>query len=217
MSLVYGDTKDALENRKNFLRQLGIDHRDLACAGQVHGNHIAYVRKADKGRGALSYDTAIPDTDALITDRRNLPLAIFTADCLSVFLHDPVTCGIGLIHAGWQSTKKGITARTIEAMQKQFKARAQDLYAGFGPAIKDCCYEVDRDFQEFFPQGLLVRDNRYFLDLVGLNLRQLLESGVRQDNILDSGICTACQNKEFFSYRKEGSSCGRMMSVIMLR
>src|SRR3989338_3108678 len=64
MSLSYGDTGNALENRKNFLKGLGIDYRGLVCTKQVHGSLTRYIRKIDSGKGALSYDNAISDTDA---------------------------------------------------------------------------------------------------------------------------------------------------------
>src|SRR3989338_1342952 len=87
MSLCYGDTGDSISNRNNFLSALGIDYRGLICAKQSHGSNIIYVRGADKGKGALSYGNSIPDTDGLITDRRNLPLAIFSADCPSILYY----------------------------------------------------------------------------------------------------------------------------------
>ncbi len=218
MSLSYGDTANALENRKNFLKGLGIDYRDLVCAKQVHGSLARYIQEIDKGQGALSYDNAISDTDALITNKKNLPLSIFTADCLSVFLYDPKTHSIGLVHAGWRSSKDNIAVKAVKLMQEEFNTKAQDLYAGFGPAIKDCCYEVGGKLADFFaPEYLIKRGGRYYLDLTGVNKKQLLMQGVKGKNIFDSGICTFCRNGEFFSFRKEEGSCGRMMSVMMLR
>lgn len=196
MSLCYGNAKGALENRKTFLKDLGIDYRDLVCAKQVHGSCVRYAKEEDKGKGALVYDTAIADTDALITDEKNLPLAIFTADCLPVFLYDPITPAIGLAHAGWRGTKENITAKTIKLMQQEFNTQIENIQLGFGPAIRDCCYE---------------------LDLTGLNKKQALDLGVKEANISDCGICTSCRNTELFSYRKEKDTSGRMMSVIMLR
>lgn len=146
MSLFYGDTKDALENRKNFLKDLGIDYRDLICAQQVHGSQARYIQETDKGKGALSYDTAIPDTDALITRERNLALAVFTADCLSVFLYDRKTPSIGLVHAGWRSTRDNIVGGTLKLMQEKFNTDLKDLSVGFGAVIRSCCYEVKRGF-----------------------------------------------------------------------
>jgi len=216
MSLFYSDTQGSLKNRKNFLKELSIDYRDLVCAKQVHSSNARYVEEIDKGKGALSYSTCIPDTDALITDKKNLPLAIFTADCLSISLYDSKTFSIGLIHAGWRSTKEDIISKTVELMQERFNTRAKDLYAGFGPAIRDCCYEVGEEFSEFFPYGLVKRDNRYYLDLAGINKKQLLDLGIGDTHIFDSGFCTSCRNNEFFSHRKEKDSYGRMMSVIMI-
>jgi len=217
MSLFYGDTKDALKNREGFLREIGIDYRSLVSGQQVHKSGIKYVKEEDKGKGALSYATAIADTDALVTNKKNLPLAVFTADCLSIFLYDPKTPAIGLVHAGWRSTKENIAAKTIRLMQKEFDTHSPDLSVSFGPAIRSCCYEVGRDFSNFFPDSVIERNSRYYLDLVRINKKQILDLGAREANIFDAGRCTYCQNEDFFSYRREGKSCGRMISVIILR
>jgi len=217
-SLSYGDTAHSLENRKNLLKGLGIHYRDLVCAKQVHGSAARYIRQVDRGKGALSYDNAIADTDALVTDEKNVPLSIFTADCLSIFLYDSKTHAIGLVHAGWRSSKEEIAVKTVKLMQERFNTRPQDLCAGFGPAIRECCYEVQGECAGIFsPEHIIERNGRHYLDLAGINKKQLLNSGVKDKNIFDSSICTACRNEEFFSFRKEGRDCGRMMSVMMLK
>ncbi len=218
MSLFYGDMAYALDNRKGFLKGLGVNYRDVVCTRQVHGSAARYIQEDDKGKGALAYENAISDTDALITNKKNVPLAIFTADCLSVFLYDSKTHSIGLVHAGWRSSKENIAVKTVKLMQEKLDTKPGDLYAGFGPAIKDCCYEVGGEFADVFSsEYLFKRGDRFHLDVVGVNKKQLLALGIKDKNIFDSKICTACRNEEFFSYRKEGSGCGRMMSVMMLR
>jgi len=217
MSLFYGDTKDSLNNRKYFLEDLGIDYRDLVCAKQIHSGNIRYVKEIDKGRGALSYEDSVPDTDAFITDRKFVPLAVFTADCLSIFLYDPRKPAIGLVHAGWRSTKEQIARRALALMQEEFSSRPLDMYAAFGPAIRSCCYEVGREFEDFFPGDVIKKENNYYLDLLSLNKKQLLDSGLSLDKIFDPQICTSCSNNGFFSFRREGKSCGRIMSVAMLK
>jgi YfiH family protein len=217
MSFGYGDTKESLNNRKNFLGGLGVDYRDLACAKQTHSDHVKYAKEEDRGSGALSYDSSIADTDAFITDKKILPLAVFTADCLSVFLYEPKASVIGLVHAGWRSTKEKITTKAVQLMQKEFDIQANKIYAGFGPAIRDCCYEVSAEFKDNFAYGLKEKAGLYYLDLAGINKKELLDLGVQEENIFDPGICTFCRNEEFFSFRKEGEISGRMISVIMLR
>ncbi|MFH0855365.1 MAG: peptidoglycan editing factor PgeF [Candidatus Omnitrophota bacterium] len=217
MSLSYGETSSSLENRRSFLSSLGIDYKDLVCAKQVHGSRVQYVNEADKGRGALNYDTSIPDTDGFITDVRNLPLAIFTADCLSIFLYEPQRPAIGLVHAGWRSTRANIITCAVELMLDKFKANPNRLTVGFGSRIKDCCYEVSPEFVNDFSAGLVERAGSLYFDLAKANKKQLIDSGVKEENIFDSDYCTFCSNEELFSFRKEGNKSGRMLSVIMLK
>lgn len=217
MSLSCGDTRDSLKSRKNFLESFRIDYRHLVCAKQAHGSNVKYVGQQEKGSGALDYDSAIPDTDAFITDKPGIPLAVFTADCLPVFLYDPKNPAIGLVHAGWRSTRQEITAKTIEEMIREFKTDPEDLYVDFGPSIRCCCYEVEKKFEEYFPLGLKQRDDKYYLDLVEVNKKQAQEKGVRQERMLDLGLCTSCRGNDFYSFRKEGKDCARLMSVMMLK
>jgi hypothetical protein len=217
MSLFYANIEDSLEHRRKFLSELGIDYGSLVCAQQIHGSNVAYVQEKDLGRGALTYASALEGTDALITDKKNIPLAIFTADCPSVFIYDPLTPAIGLLHAGWRSTRYEIIKNTIALMQEKFNSKAKQLCVMFAPAIRNCCYEVGKEFNDFFSFGLEHKNGRFYLDLVSLNHKQAQESGVLEENIFDCAMCTSCRNDEFFSYRKETKDCGRMMSVMMLK
>lgn len=218
MSLFYGDTANVLKSRRDFLKELGVDYHNLVCAKQVHGNIASYINEADSGKGALSYESSIPHTDSLVTDKNNLPLAIFTADCLPVFLYDARNHGIALVHAGWRSSKENILAETIKVMREKFNTEMHGLCAGFGPSIRSCCYEVGQEFADIFAvEYLAKKESHYYLDLAGINKKQLLDLGAKEENIFDSGICTACHSEEFFSFRKDGPGTGRMMSVMMLR
>lgn len=217
MSLSYGDIKDSPDNRNNFLSGLGIDYHSLVCAKQVHASNVIRVSEPDKGRGSLSYEDSVSDTDGFITDKKGLPIAIFTADCLSIFLYDYKTLAIGLLHAGWRSSKENIAAKAIKLMQKEFNAQPKNIYAAFGPAIRSCCYRVSSDFDSFFDRNLIKRGKSYYFDLAGFNKLSLLDCGLKEKNIFDPKLCTSCSNPRFFSFRKEGKNCGRLMSVAMLK
>ena len=217
MSLAYGDTSGALENRRGFLSSLGLDYRNLVCARQAHGANIRYVTASDQGSGALAYENAIADTDGLVTDIPRLPLAIFTADCLSIFLYDPRKPAIGLIHAGWRGTKANIASCALGSMRAEFKTDPAGLLVGFGPCIRDCCYEVSADLRGDFASGVKEKRGHFFLDLAGVNKKQLLEAGVKEENMIDAGICTCCETQSCFSFRREGRASGRMLSVMALR
>ncbi len=200
MSLIHADTSGSLDNRREFLGALGIDYRDIVCAKQTHSDHIHLVKEGDRGKGALDPGTAFEDTDALVINIRGIPLCIFTADCLPVFLFDPQGMSVGIVHAGWKGTKKGISAKTVTFMRENLNTKPQELLAGFGPAIRGCCKTED-----------LLN-----LDIADMNKQQLLESGVLPENIFDSNICTCCSNQDYFSFYLEKQASGRMICVIML-
>jgi YfiH family protein len=52
------------------------------------------------------------------------------------------------------------------------------------------------------------------LNLPEANRRQLVDAGVKLENIHMLGLCTACDTKRFFSHRAEQGFTGRMLSVI---
>lgn len=217
MSLNYGGVEDSLKSRINFLDRLGIDHRSLVCAKQEHGSRVFLAEDDHAGRGALEYSSAIPETDALITDCRRLPLAVFTADCLSVFLSDRDHPAIGLVHAGWRGLKEGIISKTVAAMREEFGTESASLCALFGPAIRECCYEVGEEFRDYFPESVSRSSGSLYLDLTKEARAQLSGCGLKSENILDTRICTSCSGQQMFSFRKEKDGCGRMMSVLMLK
>lgn len=216
MALHCGPPGQVLRNRERFLSALGMDAQALVCARQVHGAQIRLVEPADRGKGAVDPESALPDTDALITAQRGIPIAIFTADCLPVFLSAPEVPGIGLVHAGWRGTAAGIVTRTLERMCREFGIAVPQVYAVFGPAIRACCYEVGAEFQGTFPAHVQRRNERLFCDLIAANTAQLLSAGVPAAHISDSGICTACFPETYFSHRRRPDTAGRMMSVMML-
>jgi len=217
MSLSIGDTKSSLENRKKFLSPLGIDYSNLICAKQAHGKNVKYVKEEHKGSGALTYESSIADVDGFMTDKKGIPLAILTADCLSIFIYDPKRPAVVLLHAGWRSTEKDIAAEGIRALQEKFGSSPQRLFVGFGPSIRSCCFEVDKNFKSNFPFGISTRDGRNYMDIALMNKQQLINCGVQEKNIFDPEFCTFSKNEDYFSFRKEGDACGRLISVIMLK
>lgn len=177
---------------------------------QVHGSGIVVAAKKD-----LANQPPFPEADGVITREKDLPIAVRTADCLPVFLYDPVQEAIGLVHAGWRGTRERILEKVLAKMVAEWGTRAEDVLAAFGPAIGPCCYEVGEEFQDYFSGDAVRRDGRIFLDLPKANRRQLTAAGVRPGNIKECGICTSCRD-EWFSYRREGPAAGRHLSWMVL-
>lgn len=211
------DIKKIAENRKEFLGLFGVDLNDLVCLKQVHSDKVYKATGKDRGKGAREPQSRIYGFDALVTDEPGVAIAIFTADCIPVFLYDKKKNVIGIVHAGWRGTKEEISKKTISELKNSFGTDPKDLIAAIGPGIRKCCYKVKENVATAFGDSARKIGAEYYLDLAKENIKQLLDSGINNDNIYDSKICTACQNDLLFSYRKEADKAGRMMNFIYLK
>jgi polyphenol oxidase len=225
------------ENRRRF--QAAADASDLSFVS-LHQIHSDVVRIFDATPGKQCKG------DALATNRKGLLLGVRTADCSPVLVVDPKKRAVAAIHAGWRGTLARIVVKTIGQMQMEFKSNPKDMLAAIGPTIGGCCYEVGTevaaDFSakfsnaaEFFdelrtgdepnplqwlnmmPPGHQPPPKKVLLDLKKANKLQLLEAGITEQNVFVSDLCTSCHLDRLFSYRKEGSTSGRLLSVIGIR
>jgi hypothetical protein len=232
------DTREnVLENRRRFQSALGVDHLVLCGLSQSHSDvvHLFDTSPSAPCRG-----------DASATNRPGLLLAVQTADCVPILLVDPKNRAVAAVHAGWRGTLKRIVAKAIGKMQMQFGSRPADLLAAIGPSIGGCCYEVGVEvaveFKSQFPNasewfdelrtgdepnplqwlnmkppGHQPPPKNVLLDLRRANRAQLLEAGLRKQDIFVSDLCATCRRDLFFSYRKEAGTTGRLMAVIGIR
>lgn len=197
-------------NRGEFLRALGLPPENLVMVKQVHGKEVVTVERPD---ATLSETPA----DGLITGVRGLVLGIRTADCVPVFLWDPVRKVAGMAHGGWKGVKAGIMGQMLKVFEKQYGTRTGDLRVAIGPAIRQCCYEVGKEFLGFFPGFYRAKDPaKGRLDLVGVIRDRLVKRGIPESHIHDSGLCTVCEHGTFFSYRAEAGTRERILSVISI-
>ena len=191
---------------------------------QVHGNGICVIKNPPLppfrkgGQGGI-------EADAIITNVKNLPIGILTADCLPIILADIRGRGVGIIHAGRVGTSLEITKKSVSKIKENFDISPKDIIAAIGPGIGGCCYEVDeksinpfKDRLEYFEKIAIEKDNgRWMLNLIGVNKIQLMESGLKSENIFTAEFCTSCHNDKFFSYRREGKTAGRMVSFVAIK
>lgn len=232
------DTREnVLGNRRRFQSALGASDFALVALKQIHSDviHLFEASPAEPCRG-----------DASATNRPGLLLAVQTADCVPILLADLKKRHVAAVHAGWRGTLQRIVAKTIGRMQMQFGTKPADMLAAVGPSIGGCCYEVGTEVASEFrsqfpnasewfdelrtgdepnplqwlnmaPPGHQPPPKNVLLDLRKANRAQLLDAGLREQNIVVSELCTACRRDLFFSYRKERGATGRLMSVIGIR
>lgn len=186
---VSADKAEALRRldavHRDYRNEIGIGDWPLLTAQQVHGDKIAIVDRS------IDHDHEFPGCDGLITNQRKLALGIHVADCGAVYIVDPKTPAIGLVHSGKKGTELAIAAKAIAQMRQQFRSNPADLTVQLGPCIRPPHYEID------FAAAII---------------EQCRVAGVK--NIHDSGVCTACDLDRYYSYRAEKGKTGRMLALL---
>ena len=228
LSYNVGDEENCVaENRKIILDALSIDYRTAVSAQQVHKDKISLARKEDKGKGAFKYSKGIAQTDAFITDIPGIPLFMCYADCVPIFILDPVKKAIALIHSGRKGTELELTLKTLFKMNKIFKTSPHSCLAAIFPSIGPCCYHIkeEKKIDDYWlnevkydgePISLQNKSGRS-LDLRRANYGQLIQGGLEEKNIFVNEICTADHPELFFSYRRDKGNTGRMAAIFMLK
>ena len=169
-------------------RDLGLHDRVFITAEQVHGREIAVLTED----GPLPQGV-IAGADGVITDRRDVCLGIYVADCCAVYLIDVARQVIGLVHSGKKGTELGIVPAALAAMTERFGTRPSDVAAQLSPCIRPPWYETD------------------FAAEIATQCR---EAGV--DRVGDGGENTAADLSRYYSYRREKGRTGRMLALLAL-
>lgn len=212
-----GDEREnVVENRLRLFRAVNREVVSLYDVWQVHSTEVVYT---DKPRPLNSPHIR---ADAIITDHPEITLFMRFGDCVPILLYDPIRNAIGLAHAGWIGTVEKMATVAVNSMMQKFGSNPKDILAGIGPSIGPDHYEVGEDVVSRFKESFGEDASRFFsnvnerthLDLWEANRYCLENAGVRQIEI--SGICTACNAKDWFSHRKEKGKTGRFGAVLSL-
>lgn len=185
---------DVLTDRETALSRLWEVHRlaaddagfkglPFAKAEQIHGNGVAIADAAASSPAG--------NVDGLITNRRDICLAIYVADCAAVYLADKKGRAIGLVHSGRKGTEQGIVSVAIEKMGREYGCAPSDLVVQISPCIRPPHYEVD---------------------IASAIFQQAKDSGV--DDVFDCGTCTASDPERYYSYRREKGKTGRLLALL---
>lgn len=211
------------ENYRILGRAVGFTVENYVTSQQTHTTNIRCVTAKDAGKGVWT-ERGYTDVDGLITKEKGIPLVIFGADCVPVFLLDTKNKAIGMAHCGWMGTGKRMAEKILREMMWEFGTNPADIVAGIGPSIGRCCFQMDAPVLELFRENIPWTDDivekdpsaagKYKLDLWETNRRLLAEMGVK--NIEISGLCTKCEQERFYSHRGMGEKRGVMAGIMEL-
>jgi len=208
LSIATNDSEEnVLKNRELFFGELGIPQETVNFQKQIHSD----ISKNIETGGFAG------ECDATFTAQKDVFLTVSVADCLPVFLFDPKNEVIASIHAGWRGTAENIVSKTISKISEQFGTASEDIIAFMGPGISQEYFEAGEEVGELFRDEVKIRKGEKFhIDLKKENFDQLIESGVKEENIEISELCTFKESGLLHSYRRDRERSGRMFGVIGL-
>lgn len=221
------DSKSKIDMNK-LCEEAGFNFDKLTSNVQIHSSIVNIVDKENINKKH--------DGDALVTNLRQVPLLIFTADCVPIAIIDKKNKAIGLAHAGWRGTFEEIGKKTIELMMSTYNTNPDDVVCIIGPSIGPCCYEVSEELVEKFNTNLtknrnkfninltnedekfyIIKEGKYHLDLWKINEYVLKAAGVKDENIINLKICTSCEEDKFHSYRKHNQTGKRIGMILEIK
>lgn len=213
-----GDTREnVVENRKRIFDVVGRPVESIFDCWQVHGTEVLCTRVA------RPLDSPHQKADAILSDNPEITLFMRFADCVPIFLYDPIKKVTGIVHAGWRGTVDGVAKAAVQKMQACYQSKPEDILAGIGPSICVDHYEIGRDpslvenvrqtFNHHASHVLKEVNGSIYFDLQHANQVVLESAGVWQ--VEQAGMCTFTGTGEWFSHRAEHGKAGRFGALLV--
>jgi YfiH family protein len=197
--------------RAQLFGALSLDAERVATVRQVHHAQVAVANPAET-----------PDADGLVTNEPGLALFLRAADCSLIVVADPEHRAVGVAHAGWKGSARGIVVNLVQKMRTTFGTWPSRCLAGVGPTIGVDRFEVGPEVPvKFLARGdwtreyVRARGKRLHFDLLGANVRFLTEAGIPRESIEVCEDCTYDSPELLHSFRREGTGSGHHGIVAM--
>lgn len=224
------EAKKAIKDYENLGKCIDIKLNKMVKPNQAHTDKIQIVEKHIL-EDEPDFNLEIYDkTDGLITDKKDIALATTNADCILLLFFDPVNKVIANVHSGWRGTIQRISVKTVQKMVNKFNCKPENIICCICPSIRKCHFEVENDVKEIFEKefkDLKIEQNndimekqkdkeKWNIDTVLINKILLKQEGLKQENIIDSGICSVCNSDLIHSYRVERQGYGLATALIKI-
>lgn len=219
----------AMDDYEKLSSAIGSNHIHLVKTNQDHTDEVKIItEKINLDKPDFNLEQYVK-TDGMITKSKNIMLATTNADCILLLFFDPVKKVIGNTHSGWKGTLQRISVKTVQKMKNEFGCNPKDIICCICPSIRKCHFEVDIDVKELFEKefqdlGNLdeiieekIPNSKWNIDTVLINKIILEKAGIKQENIIDSGICSVCNSNLVHSFRVEKEGYGLCTALIELK
>ena len=219
----------AIKDYKELCTAIGINYINCVKPCQEHTKNIRNV-KQKMNKGMLDFEQKeYKATDGLITNQANIALATTNADCILLMFFDPVRKVISNVHSGWRGTLQRISVKAVNKMKNEYDCNPKDIICCICPSIRKCHFKVHADVQEPYYNEFkdlkeidqiivpVSGEDRWSIDTVGINKIILKQAGLKEENIIDCGICSVCNSDLIHSFRVEKEGYGLNTAIIEIK
>ena len=219
----------AINSYNNLCVAIDTDMKKLVKTNQEHTKEVKIVQKKVNEEKPDFNLEEYRSTDGLITNKKNIILSTTNADCILLLFFDPVKKVIANIHSGWKGTIQRISVMTVRKMVKEFQCNPEDIICCICPSIRACHFEVEKDVKKQFEQEFKdlnpkknwieekIPNKKWNIDTVFINKEILKKENLKDEKIIDSGICSVCHSDKIHSYRVEKEGYGLNTALIELK
>lgn len=220
------DFNKAIDDYKKLCESINSNYINVVKTIQEHTDNVICINNKIKKDGPDINLAEYDGTDGMITNKKDLILSTTNADCILLLFFDPVTKTIANVHSGWKGTLQRISVKTVEKMIKEYKCKSENIICCICPSIRKCHFEVDVDVKEMFekefseiPKEKFITEEleKWNIDTVEINKIILKDIGLKEENIIDSGICSVCNKDLIHSFRVEKENYGLATALISLK
>lgn len=206
------------ENIFNFVQANIPNFNTIVIPEQIHSTNVSIFNS-----NSLDNLQRILETDGVISKDTNSVLTVITADCSPLIFVEKKQGLIGISHQGWRGSVKRLGQKMVKKII-EMGGKKEDIFVAIGPSIGQCCYDVEderyyqfiEEFEDYADKIFHRHNGKLHLNLALLNYLQIKELGVPEKNIDHFPFCTRCDNKRFFSFRRDKKKdYGEMLSFIV--
>ena len=221
--------KQVEKNYEELCNSIDCNYINVVKTNQEHTDCIKVVK------GKVNND--IPDfnlleykdTDGLMTNKKNLILSTTNADCILLLFFDPIKKVIANTHSGWKGTLQRISVKTVDKMMQEYGCNPSDIICCICPSIRKCHFEVEKEVKAMFKKEFkdlekineIIEEKeinkKWNIDTILINKILLKNIGLKEENIIDSKICSVCNSNIIHSYRVEKEGYGLNTALIGLK
>ena len=213
--------EDVKANRELLCKEIGVAGNHLIVPHQTHKTVTCIIDEAFLSLPEEEQKSRLEGVDAVCTNLTDVCICVSTADCIPVLLYDETSGVISAVHAGWRGTVARIVKENIKVLTSIYGINPANLHAIVGPGISLEAFEVGDEVYEAFKEAnfdmnaICKKYEKWHIDLPLCNKLQLLDMGLKEENIVLSGICTFNNPDKFFSARRLGINSGRILNGIV--